>query len=169
MVKRTDSYRKRTGVDCFKCPEEKVSNKRVFGKVCIFIKWIIYSAVESKVAFFHRVLGVKRTYITKYPENNSDRLTPLKKGNKGYDGNPFKKCTEGEIWYNCMMDIKQKESLKILMHMRERRLKNFRNRECFFCFRQYVACLQVYNIKSKQKRERKQEGAYDGKRNQRIH
>ncbi len=63
--------------------------------------------LNQKWHFFIGYWGL-REYITKYPENNSDRLTPLKKGNKAYDGNPFKKCTEGEIWYNCMMDIKQK-------------------------------------------------------------
>lgn len=57
--------------------------------------------LNQKWHFFISYWGF-REYITKYPENNFNRLTSLKSGNEASKGNPFKKCTEGKIWYEQM-------------------------------------------------------------------
>lgn len=59
--------------------------------------------LNQKWHFFISYWGY-REYITKYPEKRFDRLKPLINGDEANKGNPFKKCTEGKLWYDHMIN-----------------------------------------------------------------
>lgn len=57
--------------------------------------------LNQKWHFFISYWGL-REYITKYPEKNTDNLTPLINEDEAINRNPFKDCPEGKMWYNYM-------------------------------------------------------------------
>lgn len=62
--------------------------------------------IDVKIRIDKEVIGYwgYREYITKYPETNTDKLSPLKNSNEARSRNPFVQCPEGTIWYEYMQN-----------------------------------------------------------------
>lgn len=81
-------------VDCLR--------KEYQNKECLYRFVFLLNKMDPKLnQKWHFFIGYwgYREFITKYPETNIDKLSPLKNGNEARKGNPFKKCPEGTIWY----------------------------------------------------------------------
>lgn len=77
--------------------KEKYCQKEYLEKF-VFSLNNMYPELNQKWHFFIAYWGF-REYITKYPKDNTDRLRPLKNVNKVRNGNPFRNCYEGKLWY----------------------------------------------------------------------
>lgn len=65
---------------------------------------------NQKWHFFISYWGY-REYVTKYPNNNFDKITPLNQYFEAINQNPFKRCTEGKLWYTYMKEKMIKKAL----------------------------------------------------------
>lgn len=86
-------------VDCLR---KKYQNKECLYRF-VFLLNKMDSKLNQKWHFFIGYWGY-REYITKYPETNTDKLSPLKNSNEARSRNPFVQCPEGTIWYEYMQN-----------------------------------------------------------------